>query len=97
MEGQAVINKDGTQKVGVHLLNAKDVIEELNGIIATHQTGRFPIISQPGNKYIMLLYNYNYNAILATGAKGRRGLELVEAYEKLCKKLQTAGIKPVLQ
>ena len=36
------------------LLNIVD-IEDLNGIIATDQTGRLPIISQQGNQYMMVL------------------------------------------
>lgn len=82
LEGEAVINKDRTQKVGVHLMNAEDIIEELNGMIATNQTIRFPIILQLGNKYIMVLYNYDSNTILATGEKGQHCSELVGAYEK---------------
>ena len=66
-------------------------------MIATDQTGRFPTISQRGNKYIMVLYNYDSNAILATGTKGRKGTELIESYEILYKRLVSAGIKPVLQ
>ena len=70
LEGQGAINKDRTERVGVYLVKSKQVIEELNGMISTDQTGRFPTISQRGNKYIMVLYNYDSNAILATGTKG---------------------------
>ena len=97
LEGQGAINKDRTERVGVHLVKSEQVIEELNGMISTDQTGRFPTISQRGNKYIMVLYNYDSNAILATGTKGRKGTELIESYEILYKRLVSAGIKPVLQ
>ena len=70
LEGQGTINKDCIKWVGVHLVQAEKVIEELNGIISTNQTGRFPTIFQRGNKYIIVLYNYDSNAILATGTKG---------------------------
>jgi hypothetical protein len=33
------------------------------GQIYTDQTGRFPVTSSGGNKYIMLLYNYDSNSI----------------------------------
>jgi hypothetical protein len=35
------------------------------GQIYTDQTGRFPVVSSKGNKYIMILYDYDSNAILA--------------------------------
>jgi hypothetical protein len=41
-------------------------MEELNGMISTDQAGRFPVKSSKGNSYIMVLYNYDSNGILAT-------------------------------
>jgi hypothetical protein len=35
------------------------------GQIYTGQTGKFPVVSSKGNKYIMILYDYDRNAILA--------------------------------
>jgi hypothetical protein len=35
------------------------------GQIYTDQTGRFPVVLSNGNKYIMILYDYYSNAILA--------------------------------
>jgi hypothetical protein len=35
------------------------------GQIYTDQTGQFPVVSVKGNKYIMILYDYDSNAILA--------------------------------
>ena len=32
--------------------------------IATNITGRFPVTSNRGNKYLFILYNYNRNCIL---------------------------------
>jgi hypothetical protein len=37
---------------------------DLTGQIATDLTGRFPVTSSQGNTYILVLYNYNSNAIL---------------------------------
>ena len=45
----------------------------------------------------MALYNYDSNAIIATGVKGRKGVQLVPAYKTLYYKLSKVGIKPVLQ
>jgi hypothetical protein len=43
--------------------------KEATGQIYTDQTGRFPITSSRGNKYIMILYNYESNDILAEPLK----------------------------
>ena len=66
-------------------------------MIATDQTGRFPIMSNKGNQYIMVLYNYDSNAILATGCKSRTGSDLVDTYDELYDQLIKAGIVPVIQ
>lgn len=93
LEGQAKINIDQTQRVGIHLVS----IEELNGMIATDQAGRLPITSQRGMKYIMCLYNYNSNGIIAEAIKSRDGPSLVEGYNAMYKRLIAAGIEPVIQ
>jgi hypothetical protein len=36
------------------------------GQIYTDQTGRFPVVSSKGNKYIMIVYDYDSNAHLGT-------------------------------
>lgn len=66
-------------------------------MIATDQTGIFLIVSQQGNQYIMVLYNYDSNAILATGVKGRTEQELVDRYNILYERLIKAGVKLVIQ
>ena len=85
LEGQFLINKDRTQRVGCHLVG----MEELNGMISTDQTGRFPVKSLKGKSYIMVLYNYDSNCILAR--------DLVAAYNELHQQLLDGGVKPLLQ
>jgi hypothetical protein len=46
------------------------------GQIYTDQTGIFPVVSSKGNKYIMILYDYDSNAILAQPIKDRTAPEL---------------------
>jgi hypothetical protein len=72
-------------------------MEELNGMILTNQTGRFPVKSSKGKSYIMVLYNYDSNGILATMMKSRKAPDLVAAYNELHQQLLDGGIKPVLQ
>jgi hypothetical protein len=51
------------------------------GKIYTDQTGRFPVVSSKGNKYIMILYDYDSNAILAQPIKDRTAPELLKAFQ----------------
>jgi hypothetical protein len=92
LQGQVFIKKDRTERVGVHLVG----MENLNGMISTDQTGRFPIKSLKGKLYIMVLYNYDSNAILATTMKSRTP-DLVAAYNELHQQLLDGGVKPILQ
>jgi hypothetical protein len=45
------------------------------GQICTDQTGRFPVVSSKGSKYIMIIYDYDSNAILAQPIKDRTAME----------------------
>jgi hypothetical protein len=93
LQGQFFLNKDRTQRVGVHLIG----MEELNGMISTDQTGRFPVKSIKGKSYLMVLYNYDSNVTLATSMKSRTAPDLVAAYNELHQQLLDGGVKPVLQ
>jgi hypothetical protein len=50
------------------------------GQIYTDQTGRFPVVSSKGTKYIMILYDYYSNSILAQPIKDRTGPELLKPF-----------------
>ena len=97
LEGQGELKPQREERIGIHLVSNEELIIELNGMIATDQTGRFPIVSQRGNQYTMVLYNYDSNAILAEGAKQRTGTELTATYDKLYKRLTKAGIIHIIQ
>ena len=49
----------------------------------SNQTGRFPYRSSRGNKYVMVMYNYDSNAILATPLKNRQAKSITDAWEIL--------------
>jgi hypothetical protein len=66
------------------------------GQIYTDQTGRFPVVSSKGNKYIMVLYDYDSNAILAQPIKNRTTPELLKAFQFMEQELVTKGLKPKL-
>lgn len=48
------------------------------GKIYTDQTGRFPTTSSLGQKYVMILYDYDSNAIMAKPTKNRTGTEILQ-------------------
>jgi hypothetical protein len=66
------------------------------GRIYTDQTGRFPVVSSKGNKYIMILYDYDSNAILAQPKKDRTAPELLKAFQIMEQELVARGLKPKL-
>ena len=66
-------------------------------MIATDQTGHFPIISITGIQYIMVLYNYNFNAILDQACRSHIEQEFVDTYNKVYKCLQRADVVLVIQ
>ena len=51
--------------------------------IYTNQTGKFPIPSSCGNKYIMVLYNYDSNAIITGPMKSQAEQDMIHTYTKL--------------
>ena len=69
---------------------------DLTGNTYTHQTGRFPITSRKGNKYILVAYHYDSNTVHAEPLKMQTGPELKNAYHKLHKLLTDRGLKPSL-
>jgi hypothetical protein len=66
------------------------------GQIYTDQTGRFPVVSSKGNKYIMILYDYDSNSILAQPIKDRTAPELLKASPVMEQELVARGLKPKL-
>jgi hypothetical protein len=51
------------------------------GQIYTDQTGRSPVVSSKGNTHIMILYDYDSNAILTQPIKDRTDPELLKAFQ----------------
>jgi hypothetical protein len=66
------------------------------GQIYTDQTGIFTVMSSKGNKYIIILYDYDRNAILAQPIKDRTALELLKAFQAMEQELVGRGLKPKL-
>jgi hypothetical protein len=66
------------------------------GQIYTDQTGIFLVVSNKGNKYIMILYDYDSNAILTQPIKDRTAPELLKAFQIMEQELVARGLKPKL-
>jgi hypothetical protein len=66
------------------------------GQIYTDQTGRFPVVSRKGKKYIMVLYDHDSYAILAKPIKDRTAPELLKAFQFMEQELVARGLKPKL-
>jgi hypothetical protein len=49
------------------------------------------------NSYVMILYEYDSNAILTTPLKDRKGPTIKQAYERLHRLLVNKGYRPKLQ
>ena len=87
--------KDGVRTNHVYATYLE--VDKLKGEIHTDLTGRFPVTSSRGNKYIFVLYDYDSNAILVEPLQNRSGLSIVNAYTNLLDRLKKAGLKPKLQ
>jgi hypothetical protein len=66
------------------------------GQIYTDQTGRFSVVSSKVNKYIMILYDHDSNAILAKPIKDRTAPELLKAFQFMEQELVARGLTPKL-
>jgi hypothetical protein len=60
-------------------------------------TGRFPTTSLSGNKYMLIMYDYDSNSILSAPMKNRGDKEMVRAFDLLIQSLILSGLKPLLQ
>ena len=65
---------------------------DLAGKFYTDQTGRFPVTSSRGFKYIMVAYNYDSNTIRAKPMKNRSGQELLKGYTTIHNLLSERGL-----
>jgi hypothetical protein len=66
------------------------------GQIYTDQTGRCQVVSIKGNTYIMIVYDYDSNAILAQPIKDSTAPELLKAFQVMEQELVARGLKPKL-
>jgi hypothetical protein len=65
--------------------------------IYTDLIGRFPTTSLSGNKYILILYDYDSNSVLSAPMKARGDKYMIRAFDVLIRSLIIRGLKPHLQ
>ena len=70
---------------------------EPTGQIYTDQTGKFVAPSSNGNNYLLVLYDYDSNCILAEPMKTRTAKSILTAFQTVHAKLCKAGLRPKLQ
>jgi hypothetical protein len=65
--------------------------------IYTDLIGRFPTTSLSGNKYILILYDYDSNSVLSAPMKNRGDKDMVKNVDLLIQSFIILGLKPHLQ
>eukprot|EP00957_Ditylum_brightwellii_P037440 2832174-Ditylum_brightwellii.AAC.3 len=84
--------KKCTNHIYVQIINP-DNIGSI-GCIFTDQTGKFPWKYSRGNQYILVLYKYDGNIILAKRIKNKRASQITRAFNILHAYLYKFGLKP---
>jgi hypothetical protein len=67
------------------------------GQLYTDLTGRFPVRSSKGNRYVMIVYSYDCNYIKPVAMKYRSASEWIRAFDEVFQELTSRGFKPKLQ
>ena len=62
--------------------------------IYSNLTGKFPVQSNLGNKYVLIIYNYDANAIIAEPLKDRTVGEIARGHQVIYMYLQDRGLAP---
>ena len=70
---------------------------EFTGKVSTDQTGRFPVTSSRGSKYIMVLYDHASNTILEKPLTSRNERKLIRATRVLHAYLSDRYLSPQYQ
>jgi hypothetical protein len=85
---------DTSQLHGKKVRDIYTTMYDVHETMFSDQTGQFPMQSQSGNKYIMVLVKIDSNAILVEPMKSRKDVEMIQAYNVLLLRLKRAGIIP---
>jgi hypothetical protein len=89
VEHEQAPNNDKTNMVYMTMIDIK-------GQLFMDQTGRFPIISNRGNKYIIIFYAVDHNYIKFYPIKSWHHTEILKAYQEVYQFLRIQGYCPQL-
>jgi hypothetical protein len=67
---------------------------DLHDTLYTDQTGRFPVVSSLGNRYVMVLHHVDSNSSWIEGLKNNSEGELILARRRALVRMTRRGIKP---
>ena len=71
-----------------------DLQDEMDRKIFTDQTGKFPVTSYRGMRYVMVLYETTTSNILVEAMRDRSSREMLRAYQTLIDRLHEKNIHP---
>jgi hypothetical protein len=75
---------------------AVETIDAPIGRIASDQTGRFPVTSATGMKYVIIVYDYDSNSILAELLLNPGAKTILTAFKRIHALLVSQGLRPQL-
>ena len=81
-----------TRRIGTFLYDPTD----LKSLIGVDFTGRYPVTSQRGHKYILVLYCYDTNYINAIPVRSRTTKDYVAAFTTMYNELASKGLEAQL-
>ena len=90
------VQKDSENIISLAIMDPRNMKHGTTGVIYSDITGKFPYPSSKGNQYIMVMYDWDSNAILGEPMKNRTKEEIVRAIQQLYKYLKSRGISPKL-
>ena len=85
------ISTEKASKIYIQLASPKPTSKSHSDL-----TGRFPIKSNRGNQYLMIVYETTSNHIFAEPMKDRTAKQISSAYEKIKEKLDRINIQPTI-
>eukprot|EP00957_Ditylum_brightwellii_P119507 9118007-Ditylum_brightwellii.AAC.1 len=91
------LNKKLEERTNEHFIALYDLHTIITGKTYADLTGCFPVTSTSGNNYILVLYDYDSNAILAMAMKNRTEGEIIRVYNTLYEHLVGRGLTPKFQ
>ena len=68
--------------------------KEFNHRIYSNATGKFPVPSLKGHKYVMIIYVYNANAILARPMKNREKETIIDIFKNVYQFVKQRKLSP---